>query len=768
MRRAEPRYAAVFVLLAAGATAAVLAARSESASQRSISSSPNAWRGVLGADDPVTLPGRVIVVLDTPSLAQRVADAGGSATIAQEQAWTKVALSAQRLLLARLAVQGVVIRPDLRFARVLDGFSAAIPPSVVPLVARDPGVAGVYPVRVAYPAVVSTQRTGSVKLGSPLASGGIDGRGITVALLDTAVDAGAPLLRGRVLPPIDVGAEGGAEHGTEMAAIVARVAPGASILPIRISGDSTTSDEIVAGLERAVDPNDDGDAHDAVRVALVALAEPFAGFPDGPEAQAVAAARSLGVLVVAPSGNDGPAGAAYGDISAPGGAPDALTVGALDARTRIDESHVVVRAGLRTLFDAITPFAGDTGTAGPLRLDVTAPKSYFTRTGGSTVAGRAALVRTSPQDAVTAGASAVLISGGLAGTVHAPVVSLPRGTALEIRRLLASRRHVTLALGAGTERVNADNGRVAPFSSTGLAFDGNVKPDLVAPGVAVPSVGRLNVSGTSAAAAVVAGDAALLAQARPALGPAALAGLLAGTARPLANDPVAAQGAGAVDVGSAAAGELAASPDTLALGASTVPGRAVTAAFALTNLSSRRVRVSLGIRTLHEGAAEVRFTLRPRTLVLAPGTSALVHLGALTASRAIGNRTTDGAVVAAIAGGGSVRVPWAIAYAPRADLVASASVSPNGRVLTVEAGRVVGGDVQPVSELDLVLNTAAGHVVGELAHLRDLLPGRYSFALTGRGPGGAPLAPGGYSVDVLAYPADGGQPSVRRVGFTVG
>lgn len=767
MRRAEPRYAAVFVVLAVGATAAVLATRSESSPTPSMPSSPQAWRGTLGATAPVALSGRVIVLLRTPSLAERVAAAGGSATIAQEQAWTKVALSAQRLLLARLAVQGIVIRPDLRFARVLDGFSAAVPASVAPLVARDPEVAGVYPVRVAYPATVSTQGSAAVRLTHPLASAGIDGRDITVALLDTGVDARKPLLRGRVLPQIDLAAAGGAEHGTEMSAIVARVAPGASILPIRVSGDSTTSDEIIAGLERAVDPNDDGDAHDAVRIALVGVAEPFAGFPDAPEAQAVAGARSLGVLVVAPSGNDGPAGAAYGDVSAPGGAPDALTVGALDTRARIDEAHVVVRSGLSTLFDALAPFAGDTGTAAPLRLDVTAPKSLFTRAGGSTVAGRAALVRSSPQDAATAGASVVLVSGGVRGAVRGPVVPLPPGVANRIRARLATGASVTVAIGSAADEPNAANGRVAPFSSTGLAFDGGVKPDLVAPGVAVPSIGRLNVSGTSAAAAVVAGDAALLAQARPSLGPAALAGLLAGTARPLADDPVAAQGAGAVDVGAAVAGELAASPDVLALGASTVPGRSVSAAFALTNLSSRRLRLSLGIRTLHEGAAEVRFTLRPRVLVLAPGKSALVHLGALTTSQAVGNRTTDGAVVAAVAGGGSVRVPWAIAYAPRGDLISSASVSRNGRVLTVGAGRVLGGDVQPVSELDLVLDTGAGHVVGELATLRDLLPGRYSFALTGRGPSGAQLAPGGYSVDVLAYPEDGGSPSVRRVGFTV-
>ena len=65
------------------------------------------------------------------------------------------------------------------------------------------------------------------------------------------------------------------------------------------------------------------------------------------------------MLVVAPAGNDGPAGAAYGDLAAPGGAPAALTVGAVDTRAHIAEARVVIRSGLQTLFDATMPFASD-------------------------------------------------------------------------------------------------------------------------------------------------------------------------------------------------------------------------------------------------------------------------------------------------------------------------------------------------------------------------------------------------------------------------
>jgi hypothetical protein len=783
---AEARYAALFAVVAVAATAAILATGGKSAAPPSVASaSAESWQGLVGSRPRVEIGQRVIVVLRTPSLGQRVAAAGGAVDIEQEQAWTKVVQSAQRLLVSRLALQGVIVHPALSFARVLDGFSAVMPPSVIPLVERDPDVAGVYPVRVAYPATIAAHSLtpDAVVSGDPLTSSGVDGRGVTVAILDTGIE----------------------QHGTEMAGIVARVAPGASVLPIRVAGRQpdaagalavyARSDQIIAGLDRAVDPNGDGDAHDAARIALVALSEPFAGFTDGPEALAVAGARDLDLLVVAPAGNDGPTAAAYGDVSGPGGAPDVLTVGALDTRPDEADVRVTVRSGLRTLVDATMPLAGDASPPRVLDLQVVRPlAAFFTHSGGSIVAGRAALLSagSSPgpaaERAAEAGASAVLLygrsvtlaAGGLGNGVGVPVISLPQQAAHAVLERLAAGAPVTVTLGVGHRIANAGDEHVAPFSSTGLAFDGSVKPDLVAPGVNVETVGDRAVTGSSAAAAVTAGAAALLAQARPALGADALAGLLVGTARPLEHDPVAAQGSGALDVAAAAAGEVAVSPATLALGTSSGPGREVRAAFTLTNLSSRMLTVALGIRTQHEGAATVDFTLRPPHVVIRPGRSALVHIDALTASRAVGNATADGAVVGTVAGGGTVRIPWAIAFDARpVDLIGKASLSSttfsasdiSPALLTVQAGRVIaaggGIEIRPLVRLDVVLRRADGVNVGLLARIRDVLPGRYTFGLTGRGSGGAPLPPGRYVVTVLAYPADGGPPSRRDLGFAL-
>jgi serine protease AprX len=108
---------------------------------------------------------------------------------------------------------------------------------------------------------------------------------------------------------------------------------------------------------------------------------------------------------------------------------------------------------------------------------------------------------------------------------------------------------------------------LAWFSSFGTTQDGFAKPDLVAPGrhIVGPLVsqgarlakrfpdkvvtpGYIQLSGTSAAAPVVAGAVALLVQARPWLTPDQLKWLLTSTARPLGSGA----GAGELDVNAAA------------------------------------------------------------------------------------------------------------------------------------------------------------------------------------------------------------------------
>jgi len=69
------------------------------------------WESLLGDRPGAQLGGRWIVVLGKPSLASRVADAGGVATEQQEREWTAAARKAQREVLARLAFRGAPIEP---------------------------------------------------------------------------------------------------------------------------------------------------------------------------------------------------------------------------------------------------------------------------------------------------------------------------------------------------------------------------------------------------------------------------------------------------------------------------------------------------------------------------------------------------------------------------------------------------------------------------------------------------------------------------------
>src|SRR5688572_32437162 len=153
-----------------------------------------AWRGFLDAERaPAAIGQRMIVVLRNPSLADRIAEAGGTATESTMRQWTAGALAAQKQIAARLSREGIQLVPDFVYTRTFNGFSAPIDGRALALLERDEDVFGVYPVRAAYPAALSAAELQGAafapgagrraELGIP----GFDGSGITVALLDTGV-----------------------------------------------------------------------------------------------------------------------------------------------------------------------------------------------------------------------------------------------------------------------------------------------------------------------------------------------------------------------------------------------------------------------------------------------------------------------------------------------------------------------------------------------------------------------------------------------------
>jgi subtilisin family serine protease len=810
------------------------------------------WRGLVGgprAEVPVGQ--RMIVVLRTPSLADRVAVAGGRATEADHRRWQAAAQAAQQQLIAQLGAAGLRLQPEYSYTRVLSGFSAALDARAIALLQRFPEVEGVYPVRIAYPASLSTELVERHELArgagyrAQLSLPGATGRGVTVALVDTGVQYGHDYLTGAVLEGVDVLERDDLatakpkpddrseleRHATELAGLIVGsggpgglkgVAANATVLPIRVGGWQrdlggswsvySRTDQLIAGLERAVDPDGNGDAHDAARVALLGFAEPYAAFSDSPASRAVKGALALDTLVVAPAGNDGPAGPVYGSISGPGGASSALTVGAADLRQEVEQVRVTLRSGLRVLFDQEVPLAGAVEPRKPLRLQLATPDlreeplsgalddnvpsptlgDFFDRHGYSRVAGKAALtpVGEAPEAAAAgasrAGAEACVLYGGsipagslgLDERIAVPVVSIPASAARAAQQLLRDGEDAVVEIGTARTRSNPDAGGQAAFSSRGLAFDGGLKPDVIAPGVALltsqpgraadgsPAFGT--VSGSSAAAAVVAGAAALLAQARPQLDAAALKGALVGTAT---TD-------GLLDLGAASAAELVAEPTSLALGEAERRGWSGTEHFDVRNLSSRRLRVRISVGRLGE-VGGVALAVSPAAVTLPARGGTRIFLAARLAYIPPGKRTITAALELRAGGGAPVKIPWTIMLGPAPrGLLGGVRLSTDRfrpsdsapALLELRAGRLVDrrglSEVLPVSYLDLELWRGKERM-GRVSRQRNLLPGRYTYGLTGRGPRGRRLSPGRYELRVLAYPPGDGPPSRENVEFTI-
>lgn len=143
----------------------------------------------------------------------------------------------------------------------------------------------------------------------------VDGTGVTVAVLDTGVDASHPLLANRIVPggwnvlinsssTLDLGdgqdndGDGLVDemtgHGTHVAGIIAQVAPGAGIMPIKVLDSDGVGDAfyVAAGVYQAI-----GSGADVINLSLGSTRDARV------LAEAVEAAHDAGIVVVAAAGN---------------------------------------------------------------------------------------------------------------------------------------------------------------------------------------------------------------------------------------------------------------------------------------------------------------------------------------------------------------------------------------------------------------------------------------------------------------------------------
>jgi subtilisin family serine protease len=811
-RQRLSRNTRAIALGAALAGVLALAVTASAVSDEERRAAAEAWQGAFEDRMPVALGERSIVLLAAPSLADRVAAAGRSLTPKAQRRAVRDIEALQRRLIADLRRRGVQVEREHVFTRTLNGFSAELGERARAALERSPLVAGIYPVRAVYPASLSAEALTAVAPdGHGIEVPGLDGSGVTIALLDTGVDREHPSLRGRVARGIDlVDGDAIAEperspadpalletHGTRMAGLLVGrpgpaghpgVAPGARVLPIRVLGwqigeNGTAAivgrgDVLLAGLERAVDPDGDGDVEDASQIALAAVIEPYASFADSPEARAVAGALDLGTLVVAPAGNDGPGnGRGFGTVGAPASAPAALAVGAANTRTSQSTVRLEVVVDSVLLFAARTALLG--GAAPPEPVSLTLAETAIVTPDGRSLASR---VRT----AARSGARAVLVPGstlpagvlGLSEESALPVLAIPLSFARAVERAVGEGGSVTFTVAAAASAREPSSGRVAGFSSRGPTFDGSAKPDIVAPGVELATADAggtdpryATVTGTSAAAAVAAGAAALVAQGRPELDAAALKAVLVGGAEPLqadSSEPANGEGSGLVSPASSLGAAIAIEPASLAFGQARGPRWQAERTVSVRNLTGKTVAVSVSVLTGPDSRLEAGVAVEPASLRIRPGRSASVTLTVSLDAASGGPGTVAGMLVAQPRGALPARLSWVVtAPEPGIDLLSAVALSRpvvvpldhRPVILSFQAGQVLEGPggttLEPVSRLEVELATHRGRRLGVILRLRDVLPGRYAVAVTGRGPDGRPLRPGRYVLRLRAFAADG-------------
>ena len=391
---------------------------------------------------------------------------------------------------------------------------------------------------------------------------GIDGEGITVAIIDTGVDFNHPDLLGwgedgKVIggynfvqtnqPPLDNNG-----HGTQVAGVIAAdgeivgIAPKAKILAYKVSedGEGVSSDLIIRAIEKAVE-----DGADIINISL------GVNKTNSKIDKAVNDALEKEVFVVTAAGNDGPG---FHTIGSPGRNFGSVTVGAtynnltssLVATLEIDEKPYTVipmvgSSQLKKPVEGKIVFGGYGKLEELENLDV--KNSILLVERGSDIEGELLYFSIKEKNAANAGAEALIVYNDRPGiflgelihefielgyTPTIPVVSMDREEGIRIKENLDNYDDGVLHL-----FYNPDF--VAHFSSRGPVSPFYIKPEIVAPGAYINTTqnnaGYNFTSGTSYAAPHVSGAAALLLQKNPELHHHEIKSILLTTVKPVSD-----------------------------------------------------------------------------------------------------------------------------------------------------------------------------------------------------------------------------------------
>lgn len=349
-------------------------------------------------------------------------------------------------------------------------------------------------------------------------------------------------------------------HGTHVADIIAGasldgthrgVAPGATLYAFKVCSavaSACSGAAILQGLEAALDPNGDDDTSDAVDVVNLSLGSSYGQIQDD-SALAVQNVVDFGVVVVASAGNSGDKPYVVGSPSI---APGAISVAQTQMPNAFAPALQITPQGQST----VTYYNTATVDWAPLTATISGEVVYAglacSPLAPGSLSGKIALidrgncaVSLKVDAAADAGAIGVIIANNVSG--DPPSFSFGGGDTMVPTLIitLADGNAIKSFLASGTVTATMDpsvgtplGGSMASTSSRGPSFSlQTIKPDIGAPGGSLSAEvgtgdGQTAFGGTSGAAPMVAGAAALLLDANPGWSPLEIKARLMNTADP--------------------------------------------------------------------------------------------------------------------------------------------------------------------------------------------------------------------------------------------
>ncbi|WP_110928322.1 S8 family serine peptidase [Bacillus massiliglaciei] len=424
----------------------------------------------------------------------------------------------------------------------------------------------------------------------------LTGRGVKVGVIDTGIDYTHPDLKnsykgGEDLvdhdhDPMETKSpqQLATVHGTHVAGIIAAngklkgVAPEAEIYAYRALGPGGSGDteQVLLALETAI--------KDEIDVLNLSLGNAVNG-PDLPISMALNKAVEKGIVAVTSNGNSGPG---IWTVGSPGTAEKAISVGASTPPLKVP----YLRYGLGSS-ESEVPLSQLQGSK-PWDLHFSEELVFGGRGEKSDLGnaqGKVVLIERGKltftekvKNAKEAGAAAVIIynntDGEFTGTIGEgigiPAASITKYEGKKLRGWI--KKSVSPS---GKYIYKEERDLLADFSSRGpVTVNWGIKPDVVAPGVAINSTvpsGYQALAGTSMAAPHVAGACALILQMHPEWTPEQVKSALMNTAKPITDKEgklyhTFDQGAGRIQIPEAVNVSTLLSPSSLAFGMYTRKG----------------------------------------------------------------------------------------------------------------------------------------------------------------------------------------------------